>query len=170
MKMLVIIAGSVFVLSSPSLFAFNPEACKGEFGHKFKGSTFISSTTDGTTYLSDVTSFPYVVTEATSSTNGCSPVNKEYGEILNFFLVNFNTIKIESAKGSGEYTLALAEMFRCNGRSAQVFQEFLKSNYEIIFEQENESQSDAFEHIKYLSGKKLKRNCYNVGVYQHLQI
>ncbi len=130
-----------------------------------KGFFPLTTTFNSTILLMDATTFPFVAAGATSSINGCSPVNKDYDEIRSYFLINFNSIRIQTAQGQGEFLSGLAHLFRCSGDNEIEFKSYLQSNYKFIFEfeeKDNDKELLSFRNLLHTVSLKFERKCHNV--------
>lgn len=146
------------------VFPFNPEKCKENFFvpkfDKDKGipSKIISSTSNATVLLSDATTIPLAMSETMSSTGFCAGTNPDEQEKLEFFKKNYEPLKIEIAKGHGDFLDSFITLFKCDD-SLRVKKQ-LKEDFSAIYS-EKERMEENFRNIQLSVRNASSQNCSN---------
>ena len=87
-----------------------------------------------------------------SSTRECSAFGEVEDQQKIFLIANYDLLKIEIAKGGGEYLTSYLTLMRCTEDEIKRFPTILKSNYTNIFGEQLESPPmDSFLKIKILA-------------------
>lgn len=90
-------------------------------------------------------------TQATSSFGECSLLRKPGNTRLEFVKSNYEPLKIDIAKGNGEYLLAYSDLLLCNDESSLELRKKFKENYAKIFS----DQSNVDHTIAYIEMDKI---------------
>lgn len=104
------------LMFSVQVNAFNWNKCEQRMHREWPGADLLSSTSS---YL--------------SSTGDCAMIGQiEYDKKV-FIAENLDTLKIESAQGSGEYISTYAMLSGCDQKSAKAFAPFVKKHFYEIY-------------------------------------
>lgn len=73
------------------------------------------------------------MSQTTSSTGGCSLFKKAGNLRLEFIKHNFENVKIECAKGGGEFIQAYAQLSGCDSKTIPLTAKAFHNNFTFIF-------------------------------------
>lgn len=122
----------LFIMFSVGTLASDGSSGCGPGWYVLKENSILSSSLRATT---NVVLFPTTTIGMTIGTSNCSKhkLVATEKESLHFAVNNFHELKIESARGKGEFLVAFAETIGCKKTTQEKFNSKLKTKHKDIF-------------------------------------
>lgn len=155
----------IMMTISDVTYSFNYDECKKILLTTSQNNFFSSSEITGaTTFIpTDVSS---VSSQFFSSTGECRGIDFRDREKLEYIASNFEQLKIDTARGSGEYINGLSLLYKCGDENQYKFSSLLQSNFNLIYINQNSnrdeynSPSQSFTRInEIVSSSKYLKKC-----------
>lgn len=100
------------------------------------------------TYTVDLTTIPTDATTSSaqffSSTGECKGIDFRDRTKLEYIAANFEQLKIDTAKGNGEYLNGLGVLYECGEEDRTKLNNLLQSNFELIYVNNNFNKQDMY--------------------------
>lgn len=96
-----------------------------------------------------------------TSTGGCAMIGKVEHDKRVFFANNFDKLREDFSRGSGEYSLAYAKMHGCNQEGQKYFPRLMKKHYFSIKGFNDEPNEEIFKNLEdyFNQDNYLKMSC-----------
>lgn len=137
---------SIIVLRSNDAYSFNYDECRKTFISPEPNSSFTISSSF--TYTADVTTIPIDGVSSSvhffSSTGQCRGIDIRDRRKLEYIASNFEQLKIDTARGNGEYLKGLSVLYKCGEKTESAFMNTLQENFENIYIDRYPTYSEKF--------------------------
>lgn len=126
---------SIIVLASDVAYSFNYDECRRTFISPKPNNLY--SVSSSITYTADLTTIPTDGVSSSvqffSSTGGCRGIDIRDRRKLEYIASNFEQLKIDTARGNGEYIKGLSVLYKCDEKIESDFINVLQRNFKIIY-------------------------------------
>lgn len=131
----------IVLIFAGNCYAYNNERCE-QYAERYRPSVFMGAIVS--------------LSQSVSSTGECALFFDRAKEIEHYFIANYESLKVDASRGSGEYLHGLTSLFSCNDEGAKRIYKHVQSNFSILFDLDNAGKVDG----KILYGK-FRQNLLN---------